>query len=137
MIRSATIDDASKIFSIGLERFSKLEISSGWTIDTVVKLINQGNSFLYENNEILAFCLVSDNCSYGDGLLIEWTAVSKGVSSGIGAKLFLFVFRLIKEKYKSLIFVDVCENRTDVLKMLTSFGFAEIEKFGNFHILSK
>lgn len=136
MIRLATLDDLSCVYSIGLSRFNTNELASGWTFERIRSLVSENHSYVFvKDNRIVGFCLASSQCAFADGCHIEWTAVV-GEHRGAGARLFLHVLTCLRKTYKKRVFVDVLPSNVAVLDMLKRYGFHKYAEYGAFDILS-
>jgi len=136
MIRLATLDDLSCVYSIGLSHFNTNELASGWTFERIRSLISENHSYVFvKDNRIVGFCLASSQCVFADGCHIEWTAVV-AEHRGAGARLFLHVLTCLRKTYKKRVFVDVLPSNTSVLDMLKRYGFRNYDQQGDFRILA-
>lgn len=137
MIRLATLDDASCVYHIGLSRFNAHELASGWSLQHIISLISENNSYVFvKNSRVVGFCLATSQCAFADGCHIEWTAVMDEQHRGIGASLFLHVLTSLRKTYKKPVFVDVLPSNIPVLCMLERYGFQSHSQRGDFWILT-
>ncbi len=136
MIRLATLDDLSCVYSIGLSRFNTNELAAGWTPERIRSLISENHSYVFvKDNRIVGFCLATTQCAFADGCHIEWTAVIGDQHRGVGARLFLHVLTCLRKTYKKRVFVDVLPSNEIVLDMLRRYGFNRYARHGDFWIL--